>query len=223
MFSRTLLLAALTSGALAQSSMSISSAPSSTSAFPSVKAQTTVNLFIDAQSNDNFIGEVVDADSCETTMKLRCTAGGIAGVFSSTQCDPSVTVRTPLSRKSTLLTLFFFQYLATYGPDSYEYSSETVSLGTTLIVAESCSVASDTAVCSASIGVSAGGQHTQTASVITRSGNEVNTFQVPITAGADKLRGLAKCTATGNAAAPTAVKDVYKVLVPAALMAGALL
>lgn len=51
----------------------------------------------------------------------------------------------------------------------------------------------------------------------------MNYYQVPITAGANKVNGLASCTSTGNAAAPTGVVEVFKVLVvpgAAAILAG---
>ena len=96
-----------------------------------------------------------------------------------------------------------------------------------MTVSESCSLDGKTlAVCEASISASANGHHTKTKTTVTRSGNGVHFFQVPITAGANKLKGLASCTNSGNAAAATAITDVYKVLVvpgAAALMAGAFL
>ena len=86
---------------------------------------------------------------------------------------------------------------------------------------ETCSLISTSAVCSWSVGVQIGGQHTATSSQTTYT--KANHYQVPITAGANKLPSSASCTNSPNAAAPTGLTDVYKVLVvPAAILAGAL-
>jgi hypothetical protein len=114
------------------------------------------------------------------------------------------------------------QILATYGPNSYEVSTEATQDGTAVTLLETCSLTSNTeAVCSFSVGVSIGGQRTATASTTTLT--KINHYQVPITAGASKLPNTAACTNSPNAAAPTGITDVYKVLiVPAAILAGAL-
>ena len=116
------------------------------------------------------------------------------------------------------------QIYATYGPHSFGISTEAEYMGTKAVLVETCSLAGSTeAVCSASISASANGQEDSTTTVVTKTGGNVHFFQVPITAGADRLSGLASCTSTGNAAAPTGMTDVYKVLVApaAALLAGA--
>jgi hypothetical protein len=114
------------------------------------------------------------------------------------------------------------QILATYGPNSYEVSTEATQDGTAVTLLETCSLTSNTeAVCSFSVGVSIGGQRTATASTTTLT--HINHYQIPITAGASKLPSTVSCTNSPNAAAPTGITDVYKVLVvPAAILAGAL-
>lgn len=108
--------------------------------------------------------------------------------------------------------------MATYGPSSYEVSTAATVDGTAAILSETCSLDGTTqAVCSASISVSLPGTSTATHSQITLS--DINFYQVPITAGASKLPASTSCT-NENAAAPTGVTDIYKVLVvPAAVVA----
>ena len=95
----------------------------------------------------------------------------------------------------------------------------------TATLIETCSIDGTTAaVCSAYLAVTSGGKHTKTSSTVTYSGAEVASkfYQVPITAGVQALSTTTSCT--GNAAAPTGVADVYKVLIvpgAAALLAGA--
>ena len=92
--SQVLFLGAFALGSYAQFSSSSSGALggfSSTTA-PPVAAQTTVNLFVDADSDEQFVGSVVSADSCETTYALVCTRGDYGSASYSTTCDPSQTV-----------------------------------------------------------------------------------------------------------------------------------
>ncbi|KAK3721782.1 hypothetical protein LTR37_002947 [Vermiconidia calcicola] len=196
MLTQILLLASLALGAFAQSSSAVA-------------AQTNLNLFIDAGTDQNFIGSVMAADCGATTYALACTEGDYgSGILSST-CDPSATVR------------------ATYGPSYFGISTEAETAGIRATLVQTCSLDGTTlAVCSASIGASADGMSTSGTTTITRSGTDVHYFQVPITAGANKLPGSASCTSTastGAAAAATGIVDVYKVLVvpAAALLAGA--
>ncbi|KAK3713753.1 hypothetical protein LTR37_008239 [Vermiconidia calcicola] len=193
MLTQLFLLASLALGAFAQSSSAVA-------------AQTNANLFIDADTDQNFIGSVIAADCSATTYALVCPEGDYgSGILSST-CDPSATVR------------------ATYGPNYFGISTEAETAGIRATLVETCSLDGTTmAVCSASIGASADGQSTSGTTTITRSGTDVHYFQVPITAGPNKLPGSASCTSTGAAAAATGTVDVYKVLVvpAAALLAGA--
>ena len=90
---------------------------------------------------------------------------------------------------------------------------------------QSCSFAGKTeAVCAGTYSGSSAGFATTTSTTVTVTGV---IEQIPITAGASKLSGAGQCTATeDNAAAPTAISEVYKVLVvpvAAALLGGALL
>jgi hypothetical protein len=186
-------------------------------------AQTTLNLFVDGSSNEKFVGSIVNAKCDETTIALLCTHGSFGDGIESTTCDPSATV----SFSSTSPTLVnrvntSTQILATYGPNSYEISTAATQDGTAVTLLETCSITSNTAaVCSFSIGAHIGGQSTSTSSSTTLT--SINHFQIPITAGATKLPATAACTAAANAAAPTGLVDVYKILVvPAAILAGAL-
>jgi len=75
--------------------------------------------------------------------------------------------------------------------------------------------------------LSGDGIKTSTAAVITASGTDVVYGTFPITAGGSKLASATgSCTASGNAAVPSGVVEVYKVLVApvaVAAMAGYLL
>lgn len=98
MFTHAVLLGAFAAGSYAQASSSsinfggISSSSSTTSASP-VAAQTTMNLFIDAGSDQGFVGSVIAADSCETTYALYCTEGDYGSGILSQTCDPNAVVR----------------------------------------------------------------------------------------------------------------------------------
>lgn len=119
------------------------------------------------------------------------------------------------------------QATATYGKDSYEFSTATSADGVQVTISESCSLKGTTqAVCTESFSASGSGTSTASKTTVTLSGDQLHYYQVPVTAGADKLSGNGQCTATGNAAAPTAMSNVYKVVVvpgAAALMAGMML
>ena len=73
------------------------------------EAQTTVGLFIGQNSNEEFVGSVVDVNNCETTYvsslgltrsifthsyryAVACTSGKFQAIGASTSCDPSLTV-----------------------------------------------------------------------------------------------------------------------------------
>ncbi|KAK5175207.1 uncharacterized protein LTR77_000344 [Saxophila tyrrhenica] len=209
MFTQAILLS-FALGSYAQSISSSAVLGSSSTTASSVDAQTTMNLFIDAGSDQQFIGEVLNADCDKTTYGLYCTEGDYgSGILSST-CDPDAIAR------------------ATYGPGSFGLSTEAMTSGVRVTLVEECQLSGTTqAVCTASIGVSANGENTATSSTGTRTGTDVNYFQVPITAGASKL---AACTgsdasSSGNAApAATGAAEVWKVLVVpgAAALLGAL-
>lgn len=95
MLSSSLLLAApFAMGVLAQSSSSASSFPSaSMSSNNSAPAATTLNLFLDSESDQAFVGSIIAADACETTVALVCTQGDYGfGQFSVT-CDGQNVVR----------------------------------------------------------------------------------------------------------------------------------
>lgn len=53
---------------------------------------TTLNLFVDSDSDQKFIGSIVEANCDETTIALRCTAGDYSVGPISTTCNPSATV-----------------------------------------------------------------------------------------------------------------------------------
>lgn len=96
-------------------------------------------------------------------------------------------------------------------------------------VTESCDLTpSSMAVCSVLVSGSVeDAGKTKTKDTVTYEGAEATQkwYQVPITAGAEKLPAAgATCTADGNAAMATAAVDLYKVVVvpgAAALLAGA--
>ncbi|TKA75438.1 hypothetical protein B0A55_04883 [Friedmanniomyces simplex] len=120
-------------------------------------------------------------------------------------------------------------FLVTEGPTDYQISYATSTGGATGAYTESCSLSgSSYAVCVATLSLSADGTKTAVSTTATASGSQLHYGQFPITAGADKLASATgSCMASGNAAVPTGVMEVYKVLVApaaAALMAaGALL
>lgn len=116
--------------------------------------------------------------------------------------------------------------MATYGSDFYEVSSGISSDGAEVTVSASCSLAGTTsAVCVESISLSVDGKQTKTVTTGTLTGAQLPYQQVPITAGASKLAGATgSCTVSGNAAAATGIREIYKVMVfpgAAALLAGA--
>lgn len=95
-------------------------------------------------------------------------------------------------------------------------------------ITQSCDLQpTSSASCSVMIKASLDGDKEQTSSTFAYSGPEAEQKwkQVPITAGAGKLPAEgATCTANGNAAAPTGMVGLYKVVVvpgAAALLAGA--
>ncbi|KAK5715341.1 hypothetical protein LTR17_016775 [Elasticomyces elasticus] len=146
---------------------------------------------------------VVDADACGgTTYAFTCT--------DSRECSAAPT------------------FSLTEGPTHHQFSYATSTAGATGSYAESCSLSgSSYAVCVVTLSLSAPGTSTHTKTTVTASGTDLHYGQFPITAGAEKLAtATGSCTSSGNAAAPTGVQEVYKVLVaPAAaavVLAGAL-
>jgi hypothetical protein len=114
----------------------------------------------------------------------------------------------------------------TYRPGALEVYSSIETDGGVGTVLLTCSlVGTVSAVCAETLSASVEGQHTEVAATATLKNVAQYQVQVPITAGADKLSGLASCTSTGNAAAAaTGAVDIYKVLIvpgAAALLAGA--
>lgn len=102
-------------------------------------------------------------------------------------------------------------------------------MGAVATFVQTCLLTGSTeAACSASIYASAQGSSTKTTTTTTLTGNELDFHQVPITAGAALLdstfAAAGTCTTSGNAAAPTGILEVYKVLVVpgAAALLGAL-
>ena len=85
MFVQALLLVALTMTAFAQNATSTVAS--------SVAAQTTMNLFLGNNANQEFVGSVIAADACATTYGIACTEGGYSfGPSLSGSCDPAATV-----------------------------------------------------------------------------------------------------------------------------------
>ncbi|KAK3066932.1 hypothetical protein LTR53_016496 [Teratosphaeriaceae sp. CCFEE 6253] len=147
-------------------------------------------------------GSIVSADGCATTYAFSCTDSAECGAA------PSFSV--------------------TEGPTMYMFSYSTSTAGAKGTYAESCSLSgSSYAVCAATLSLSAQGTSTKTSTSTTLTGSQLHYGQFAITAGAEKLVRAGSCTQSGNAAAPTGVLEVYKVLVvPAAaamVAAGALL
>lgn len=124
-----------------------------------------------------------------------------------------------------------------YGSTAWSISSavavQTLGRDIEATLTESCSIEpTSSAVCAYSVSASADGKDQKEKTMSTYEGPQAadKWFQVPITAGAEKLpaEGVnrATCTAPGNQAAPTAgVKEAWKVVIvpgAAALLAGAL-
>ncbi|KXL48836.1 hypothetical protein M433DRAFT_376628 [Acidomyces richmondensis BFW] len=150
-----------------------------------------------------FAASIVSADACDTTYQIVCTDSTVCNGYSIT-AD------------------------VTEGPTSYQFNYATSTNGASGSYTESCSLRGSTyAVCSQSITLSADGTSTATSTTVTASGSDIHYGTFPITAGASKLASATgSCKSSGNAAAPTGMAEVYKVLVaPAAAAAvlGALL
>lgn len=248
MLSSTLLiLTPFALGAFAQSSSSSLPFPTaaetaSSNANSSSAAGRTLTLFVDAAGTDQgFAGSVVDANPCETTIAMRCTAGTYALGQSDVTCDGAEEEVSPTRRSGSIPgrnlptneAALFLQGTFTYhGSTGLGLSTiiATASLGVEAQadITQACDLEpTSSASCSVLIKASVDGDKDQDRFRVSYTGVEAEGkwFQVPITAGAEKLPAEgATCTAEGNAAAPTGMAGLYKVVaVPgaAALFAGA--
>ena len=90
MASRILFLAPFALGALAQNFSSTTGFSQATgTANNSASAETTLTLFLDAEPDQGFVGSIVDANPCETTIALACTEGDYGFAQFSETCDGS--------------------------------------------------------------------------------------------------------------------------------------
>jgi hypothetical protein len=223
MFRQAILLSALALASNAQSSSSSAAVGSSTTS--SITAQTTQQLFIGGDRDQDYVASVVAANACDTTYALVCTGGDYDGLYGETTCDPSLTVSSPKLLDNRFFTNLV-QVSATYGPAYFEVSTATSISGSEATIVVSCSLdGTVSAVCANTLKANGGGDNINTQETTTLTDIAQFQFQVPVTAGASKLSGLPSCTQTPNAApAVTGAVDIYKVLVApgaAALLAGA--
>lgn len=129
------------------------------------------------------------------------------------------------------------------GPSAYQFEYATSTLGAQITLKQDCDLAGPSgsftaATCTASVYGSAAGASTSTQTVVTETNSAFFQYApIPITAGASKLPSAgatcdaaaqssvdaAQTTSSGSAAAPTAMAELYKILVPvgAAVVAGA--
>ena len=94
MFRLTILAAApLALGALAQSpSSTLSTASGSAN---SSAPEPTLHLFLDSEPDQAFVGSIIDANPCETTIAIACTEGDYGFNQFSFTCDGQQVVRLP--------------------------------------------------------------------------------------------------------------------------------
>jgi len=171
---------------------------------------TTISAYIGSAVKS---ASVVTANACSTVLAVSCEDEEVGEMICANAMSAGVGTVT-----------------VTAHPYGLEIAETVTTLGAVVTLSLKCSYlgASPTytaEACSASLGFSADGQSSSTTAVTTTT-TMITPYPVVITAGAQNLpTGSQSCTSTPNAAMPTAVVQVYKVLVPvgAAVAAGAVL
>ncbi|KAK3710475.1 hypothetical protein LTR37_010318 [Vermiconidia calcicola] len=134
----------------------------------------TATLLLAGNVSSGYAGALIRATSCRTTYALSCTDNKLCSTYTAT------------------VTQGAFDYVADY------YSS---TLGVAAFLSQSCSLLNlASAVCSVYVSVSHNQTATESSTINTVSGADLQYAQVPITVGGELLEnpGAAPCSLTGS-------------------------